>query len=387
MYNFDDIIDRKNTNSYKYDFNERFGKHKDAIPLWVADMDFRIPTPVMDAIQKVADHGIYGYTDADEGYFQAVANWFAKKHDYHIEKDWMVKSPGVVFALSMIIRGLTAEGDSIIIQKPLYYPIENGIKANNRIAIDSPLVYKKGRYYIDFEDFEQKIIENNVKMFILCNPHNPAGRVWLESELLTIGRICQKHNVIVVSDEIHCDLIFEGHKHVVFSNVCDEFADFSVICTAPSKTFNLAGLQSANIFISNKNLRGKLKNAIYAAGYNQLNTMGLAACQAAYEHGSEWLDALMIYLKGNAEFVKNYLLNETKILPIPPEGSYLMWLDFRSYGLTQKELVEKLDNAKVWLSSGTDFGANGTGFMRVNLACPRDILKKGMERVVSAVAI
>jgi len=385
MYNFDEIICRKGTSSFKHDFPKWFGKHEDAIPLWVADMDFRIPTPVMEAIQKVADHGIYGYTDEGKDYFRAVAGWFEKRHGYHVEKEWMVKSPGVVFAFSVAIQGLTSSGDAIIIQKPLYPPIGNAIKANNRIIVDNPLVYENGRFTTNYEDFEQKIIENNVKMFILCNPHNPVGRVWSKDELLTMGRICQKHGVIVVSDEIHCDIIFNGHKHLVFSNVCDEFADFSVICTAPSKTFNLAGLQAANTFISNNELRNKFKHAIRSVGYSHLNTMGLAACIAAYEHGGQWLDELMVYLEGNAALVRDYLSKETKIVPVPLEGSYLMWLDFNQYGYTHKELVDRLDRAKVWLSSGTDFGLNGAGFMRVNLTSPRSVLKTGMERVVSTV--
>ncbi|MCL2361171.1 MAG: pyridoxal phosphate-dependent aminotransferase [Defluviitaleaceae bacterium] len=382
MYNFDEVINRKGTNSYKYDFHKRFGKPEDAIPLWVADMDFRIPTPVMDAIQKVADHGIYGYADVGEDYFDTVANWFAKRHDYHIEKEWMVKAPGVVFALGMAIKGLTAPGDAIIIQKPLYYPIENTIKANSRIAIDSPLEYFNGRYTINYIDFEKKIIDNQVKMFILCNPHNPGGRVWLKDELLALGRICQKHGVIVVSDEIHCDIIFPGHKHVVFTNVCEEFADFSIICTAPSKTFNLAGIQASNIFIPNKELRSRYKHEIHATGFGQLNVMGLAACQAAYAQGGQWLGELMEYLAGNAAFVRDYLTKETKILPISPEGSYLMWLDFNPLSISHQELEDKLNEAKVWLSSGTSFGENGAGFMRVNLACPRSLLKTAMERIV-----
>jgi len=386
MYNFDEVINRYGTNSYKYDFPERFNKPADAIPLWVADMDFRIPPEVMTAIQKVADHGIYGYTESKLDYFQSVANWFANKHDYHIEEDWMVLAPGIVFALGMAIKGLTAPGDTILIQKPLYYPIENTILANNRIAIDNPLIYENGLYTIDIADFEEKIVENNIKMFILCNPHNPVGRVWTHDELLAMGRVCQKHNVIVVSDEIHCDIVFDGHKHLVFTNICSDFADFSIICTAPSKTFNLAGLQVSNIFIPNKKLRGKFKHEIWATGYSQLNTMGLAACHAAYEHGSPWLDALLEYLADNANFVHDYLAQHVpQIKSIPLEGSYLKWLDFNPLDIPHLEIEERLNNAKVWLSSGTSFGAAGEGFFRVNLACPRSILEKGLERVVMAV--
>jgi len=386
MYNFDEVINRRGTNSYKYDFPERFGKPADALPLWVADMDFRIPHEAMAAIQKVADHGIYGYTDVDESYFSEIAKWFAERHDYQIKSDWLVKAPGIVFALGMAIKGLTNLGDAIIIQKPLYPPIENTIKANGRIPIDNPLVYSEGRYTIDLEDFEDKIAKNNAKMFILCNPHNPGGRVWTREELLGMGRICKKYNCIVVSDEIHCDIIFKGHKHLVFSTVREDFADFSIICTAPSKTFNLAGLQASNIFIPNKELRGKFKHEIHATGYSQLNTMGLAACQAAYAQGGPWLEALMQYLTINADYVYEYLAKHIpKIKPMPLEGSYLMWLDFNALGIPHQELEERLNRAKVWLSDGTIFGAAGSGFFRINLTCPKSVLEMAMERVAQAV--
>lgn len=384
-YNFDEVINRYNTNSYKYDFPEKFNKPPDALPLWVADMDFRIPPQVMAAIQKVADHGIYGYADSKDDYFQAVAGWFADMHGYHVKSEWMVKVPGVVFGLGMAIKGLTAPGDKIVIQKPLYYPIENTIVANGRVAIDNPLVYSQGRYTIDFEDFERKIAENNAKMFILCNPHNPVGRVWTREELLTMGRICQKHGCIVVSDEIHCDLVFEGHKHLVFSTICEDFADFSVICTAPSKTFNLAGLQNANIFIPNQGLRERFNHEIWASGYGQLNVMGLEACRAAYLYGREWLAELMQYLAKNAALTCEVMaarLPHVKVTAL--EGSYLQWLDFNALGLSHEELEDRLNRAKVWLSSGTAFGAAGAGFFRVNLACPRSVLATALERVANA---
>ena len=384
-YNFDEVINRYNTDSYKYDFPELFNKPADALPLWVADMDFRIPPEVMAAIQKCADHGIYGYTGTKDDYFQAVASWFADMHSYHVKNDWMVKAPGIVFALGIAIKGLTSPGDAIVIQKPLYAPIENTIVANGRVAIDSPLVYSQGRYTIDLEDFEHKIADNKAKMFILCNPHNPVGRVWTQEELLGMGRICQKYNCVVVSDEIHSDIVFEGHKHLVFSTVCDEFADFSVICTAPSKTFNLAGLQNSNIFISNEELRKRFVHEVWASGYSQLNTMGLAACKAAYLHGRDWLAELMQYLTLNATFVQDLLAAEMpQIKPITLEGSYLQWLDFTDLGLPHDELEDRLNQAKVWLSGGTIFGAAGTGFFRVNLACPRSVLEMGMRRVIGA---
>jgi len=386
MYNFDEAIPRTGTNSYKYDFAHRFGRPADSLPMWVADMDFRIPPEVTAAIQRVADHGIYGYTDVGEDYFRAVANWYSTRHDYNVKPEWLVKVPGIVYALAIAIRATTAPGDAIIIQKPLYPPIENTIVANGRIAIDNTLIYENGRYTIDLADFEQKIVENNARMFILCSPHNPGGRVWTREELLAMGRICKKHNCLVVSDEIHCDLVFGEHKHLVFSTVAEEFADTAIICTSPSKTFNLAGLQTANIFIANEGIREKFVNQIWASGYSQLNTMGLAACQAAYEHGAPWLNALMEYLTTNAAFVQDYLAkNAPKVRAIKPEGSYLMWLDMNALGLTHQELEARMDTARIWLSSGTAFGATGAGFFRVNLACPMVTLVEGMKRVVEAI--
>jgi len=386
MSRFDEVINRYGTNSYKYDFPEMFNKPPDALPLWVADMDFRIPAEIMAAIQKVADHGIYGYTDTKDDYFHAVYNWFCERHGYHVKPDWLVKAPGVVFALGMAVKGFTVPGDAIVIQKPLYYPIENTIVANGRVAIDSPLVYADGRYSIDFADFERKIAENKARMFVLCNPHNPVGRVWTHDELYEMGRICQKYDCLVLSDEIHCDIVFEGHKHVVFSAVCDEFADFSIICTAPTKTFNLAGLQISNMFIPNKDLRGKFKHEIWAIGYSQLNTFGPMACMAAYEHCGYWLDELLEYIAGNAAFVHDYLAAEVpQVKSIPLEGTYLKWLDFNPLGYSHDQLEDRLNKAKVWPSSGTAFGAAGAGFFRVNLACPRSVLELGMERIVNAV--
>jgi len=346
------------------------------LPLWVADMDFRIPPEVMAAIQKVADHGVYGYAGAKDDYFQAVAGWYKDMHGYHVKSEWMIKVPGIVFALGMAIKGLTAPGDAIVIQKPLYAPIENTIVANGRVAVDNTLVYSNGRYTVDLAGFEHKIVENKAKMFVLCSPHNPVGRVWTQDELLGMGRICQKHNCVVVSDEIHCDLVFEGHKHLVFSTVCDEFADFSVICTSPSKTFNLAGLQNANIFISNEDMRAKFEHEMVALGYKQLNVMGLTACKAAYMHGRDWLVELMVYLTKNAAFVCDVLAAELpQVKPVALEGTYLQWLDFTALGLSHDELEGRLDRAKVWLSSGDSFGEAGAGFFRVNLACPMSTLE------------
>jgi len=384
-YNFDEIVDRHGTNSLKYDFAAKFGKPEGLIPLWVADMDFRIPPEVTAILQKSVEHGIYGYTETiGTAYFDAVYHWFDRVHDFRIQEDWLVKTPGIVYALGMAVRAFTQPGDTVLIQKPLYYPIEKTIVANGRIAVDNTLVYDNGSYSMSITDFEQKIIENKCRMFILCNPHNPVGRVWARDELSEMGRICRKHGVIVVSDEIHCDIIFDGHRHLVFSDVCPDVG--SVICTAPSKTFNLAGLQCSNIFIADTQLRKLFKKEIHATGYSQLNTMGLVAGQAAYEHGGEWHQSLMRYLTGNAVFVKDFIAKK-----IPPvhvvalEGSYLMWLDFNGFGLSHKEMDDVITNdAKLWLSSGITFGATGEGFFRLNLACPRSVLEEALSRFHAA---
>lgn len=383
-YNFNEQINRQNTNSLKYDFAARFNKPINITPLWVADMDFKIPPEVTEKLQSIVNHGIYGYTDANDDYFNALYNWFDKIHGYKIKKEWLVKTPGIVYALGMAIKAFTAPNDSILIQKPLYYPIENTIVANGRKAIDNTLKYSNNCYSIDITDFEEKIIKHNIKMFILCNPHNPVGRVWTKEELQEMGRICKKHNVLVVSDEIHCDIVFGGHKHLVFSNVCEDVD--SIICTAPSKTFNLAGLQCSNIFIANKKLKAMFKHEIHATGYSQLNTMALAAGQAAYEHGGAWHTALMEYLTSNALYVKSFIEREIpQIKVIDLQGSYLMWLDFSGFNLSHNELDDIITNkAKLWLSSGTTFGETGQYFFRINLACPLNTLEKAMAQLKGA---
>lgn len=386
-FDFDEIVDRRGTNSIKYDFAVEFGKPADVLPLWVADMDFRIPPAVIEALIKAAQHGIFGYSDTKQDYFEAVHNWYKKRFNWHTERSWLVKTPGVVFALSAAVRSLTDEGDAVMIQRPVYHPFSESVLANKRRLINNPLVYEKGYYHMDFDDFEEKIIKNRVKLFLLCNPHNPVGRVWTKEELGRLGDICLKHHVIVVSDEIHADFTYKGYEHSVFAGVKPEFLYHSVICTAPSKTFNLAGLQVSNIFIANEDIRRKFKEAIHRTGYGQINTMGLIACQAAYKHGAQWLDELKEYLAGNLEFVRAFLkerLPEVKL--VEPQGTYLIWLDFRELGLDEEKLEDLLVNrAKLWFSSGTSFGSEGKGFRRVNIACPRSILRKAFEQLEKAI--
>lgn len=377
-YNFDEIIDRKNTNSIKYDFAAERGKPEDILPLWVADMDFRTPSPVIEALVKAAQHGIFGYSDTKEEYFWSVYNWYNTRFNWSVKREWLVKTPGVVYAIATAIRALTDEGDAVMIQQPVYYPFSDLILANQRKLINNPLIYKNGKYYMDFEDFEEKIIKHKVKIFILCSPHNPVGRVWTKEELTRVGDLCIKHNVMVISDEIHGDFTYKGIKHFVFADLKPEYLNNSIICTAPSKTFNLAGLQVSNIFIPNRDIRKKFKEEMKRTGYSQLNTMGLIACQAAYEHGAPWLEELKEYLEGNLEFIRNFLAERLpQIKIVEPEGTYLVWLDCRALNLCEEELEDLIVNkAKLWLDGGTMFGREGEGFQRINIACPRVILEK-----------
>ena len=387
MYDFDKIIDRHGTNCLKFDFAKERGKNGDELSLWVADMDFEVAKPITDALQAQVNHGIYGYTEVKSDYFDIVKNWFKDNFDWEIKKGSLVKTPGVVYAIAMAVKAFTKEGEAVIIQQPVYYPFSEMIIANNRKLVNSPLVLKDGRYEIDFEDFEKKIVENNVKLFILCSPHNPVGRVWSVEELKKIGDICIKHDVVIFSDEIHADFVYEPNKHHVFASLGESYAANSVIATAPSKSFNIAGLQVSNIFIENKKLRDAFRNEIVKSGYSQLNTMGLVAARAAYESGKEWLDEVRAYIKDNLIFFRDYLKeNIGELSLIEPEGTYLVWVDFRKLGLSEKQREDLIVNkAKLWIDSGAMFGVDGEGFERFNIACPRSYLKKALDSLAKAI--
>jgi Bifunctional PLP-dependent enzyme with beta-cystathionase and maltose regulon repressor activities len=386
-YDFDLLIDRCNTNSLKYDFAAERGMPADLLPLWVADMDFQAPKEVLDAIANVVSHGIFGYSEIKKDYFEILHNWFYRNFNWDTMEAWLVKTPGVVYALAMAVRAFTKERDGVLIQQPVYYPFQDIIQKNNRRVVVNSLVYQEGNYSIDFEDFEQKIISEAVKLFILCNPHNPVGRVWSKEELIKLGEICLKHNVIIASDEIHCDFIYPGYSHTVFAAIREDFAENTIVCTAPSKTFNLAGLQVSNIFIKNEQLRKSFKNEIAKSGYSQLNTLGLAACKAAYQYGEEWLKELRAYLYDNLNYVRAFLnekLPQVKL--IEPQGTYLIWLDFSALPLSSQKLEDLIvKKAKLWLDPGFIFGKDGEGFERINIACPRAILQKALEQLEQAV--
>jgi Bifunctional PLP-dependent enzyme with beta-cystathionase and maltose regulon repressor activities len=385
---FDEIIERRGTNSLKYDFTAERGKPDDILPLWVADMDFRACPAVTQALMKSAEYGIFGYSECKGDYFKAVRDWYRKYFDWNLKSEWLVKTPGVVFAICTAIRALTKEGDAVLIQKPVYYPFSESVLSNKRKLVNNPLICSEGKYSIDFEDFEEKIVRNKVKLFILCSPHNPVGRVWTKEELTRLGDICVRHGVLIVSDEIHADFVYEGYRHQVFASLKPEYAERTVTCTSPSKTFNLAGLQVSNILIPNPEIREKFRKEAAGSGYSQLNTMGLIACQAAYEDGRQWLEELKQYLTGNLDFIRGFLearLPEIKL--VEPQGTYLLWLDFRGLGLSTGRLEDLIANrARLWLDRGSLFGEEGEGFERINIACPRATLETACRKLEQAVA-
>jgi cystathionine beta-lyase len=386
-YNFDQMIDRRNTNSLKYDFAIERGKPADILPLWVADMDFSAPREVLEAIQQATTHGIFGYSEVKQDYFAVVHDWFYRHYGWDTKEEWLIKSPGVVFAITMAVRALTSEGDGVMIQQPVYYPFSETIRLNHRRLVVNSLRYDDNQYSIDFEDFEAKIVKEKVKLFVLCNPHNPVGRVWTKEELIHLGEICLKYNVIVISDEIHCDFTYPGYQHIVFANICEEFARNTITCTAPSKSFNLAGLQVSNIFISNESIQHKIKLEVAKSGYSQLNTLGLVACKAAYQYGEPWLTQLKSYLYRNLSYVREFLEEKLPMIKlIEPQGTYLIWLDFSALQLTRKEMEELIvQRANLWLDPGHIFGPEGEGFERINIACQRQTLAKALEQLYQAV--
>ncbi len=387
QYNFDKIINRKNTNSLKYDFSIERVHRDDLLPLWIADMDFRLPDVILDDINKAVTHGIFGYSDSKEEYFNALHNWFFNHFNWSPESKWLIKTPGIVFAIAIAIRTFTNPGDAVLLQQPVYYPFSECIVDNRRRLINNQLVYSDGKYSIDFEDFEKKIVEEKIKLFLLCSPHNPVGRVWTVDELTRIGEICLKHNVLVVSDEIHCDFTYPNHPHTVFASISETFAMNSIICTAPSKTFNMAGLQLSNIFIPNSKIRSAFKKEFKASGYSQVGALGIVGCQSAYKNGYEWHNELKAYLKRNLDFVRDYLKTYIpEIRLVEPEGTYLIWLDCQGLNLNHRELSSLvIDKAKLWLDDGIIFGKETSQFERINIACPRNILELALVQLHDAV--
>ena len=385
MYDFNKVINRKGTNCKKYDFEK--AQVPNMIPKWVADMDFETLPEVKEAIINRVQHGVFGYSFPDDEYYDAVINWMKVRHNFHIEKDWIVTTPGIVTALKVAVKAYTKKHDNIIVHKPVYYPFDFSVELNDRNIVECPLTLVDQQYQCDFKLFEKRIIENDVKMFILCNPHNPVGKVWKKEELYQLGMICKKHGVIVVSDEIHMDFVYQGNKHIPFYNVDESFKEFSIICTAPSKTFNLAALQTSNIIIANKELKDKFEKTEVSNGINVPNVLGLEACKAAYKYGNNWVDELIIYLQDNINYMINFFeKNLPQLKVIKPEGLYLVWVDMRALNLNDEDLETfMLDKALLWLDEGYIFGSGGNGFERFNVACPRSILEQALNQLKKAI--
>ena len=382
---FDTLVPRRGTDCVKWDAHAQQNVSPEAIPLWVADMDFEIPAAVTEALQQRAAHEVYGYPLAGQDYFCSIQNWMLRRHDWQIETDWIVPVPGVVPAINLAIQAFTEPGDGILIQRPVYPPFINAAQGEGRRLVNNPLVLKDDSYHLDMADFEAKIVDQGVKLFVLCSPHNPVGRVWTREELKQMGDICLEHNVLIVSDEIHHDLIFPGEKHYPLPVVDPAYNKCTLVCTAPSKTFNIAGLKASNIIIPDAELREKFAATASRWGLG-VNSLGLVACQAAYSHGDEWLDEVMKYVHANRAYVQDYLERFPMLKLTQSQGLYLLWLDCRGLGLSAEELEDfMLDQAGLWLNQGHRFGQEGRGFVRINIACPRSLLVQAMEQLSKAI--
>lgn len=377
MYDFDEIVNRNTPEDIKY---ERIDGINDLIPMWVADMDFRSPAEVRDSLVKVSQNGVFGYSEADESYDKALTDWFKKRYDWNVDPDTVLKLPGVVLGVSLSIRALTDPGDSVMILEPLYGPIGRAVRGNDRKLVISDLVCAGSRYEIDFEDVERKIKDNSVKMLVLCNPHNPVGRVWTREELLRIGDLCLKNHVIIVSDEIHADFIYGGHKHIPIASLSEELNKITVTCTSATKTFNIAGIQAANIVIADDSMRRAVDRCSLATGAFGLNIMGIAATRAAYQYGEEWLDELNAYIEGNYELVKSRLAG-TKLKLTDVEGTYLIWIDASEVD-SENPAKFFLDKAHIRFSEGVFFSKKAKGFIRMNIACPRSVVNEALDRML-----
>lgn len=376
-YNFDEQINRYNTSSLKWDFNLERGKQKDILPFWVADMDFKLPNEILKPLSKKLNEGIFGYSECNSNYYNAVSNWFNTHYGIKISKENIIVTPSVVFSICTLIRILTKENDSILISEPVYYPFKESITINNRKTIISNLVIENDKYVIDYKDFEKKIIDNNVKLYILCNPHNPVGRVWDKLELEKIIDICKRNDVFIISDEIHADFIY--NKEFFSIGLFDY--DKKVIVSAPTKTFNIPGLKISNTIIYDKTLYKKYKIELDKIGYSQQSFFGLYATIYAYSYGEEWLKELKEYIYNNIIYIEKYLKDKLpKIKLIKPEGTYLIWLDFKKYNLTDKKIDDLIINkAKLWFDSGLIFGESGSNYQRINVATSRILIDKMLD--------
>jgi len=384
---FDELFDRRNTRSVKWDMLHAVFQSEEVLPMWVADMDFKAPEAVNDALVKRAQHGIYGYTVVDDEVSGSIVEWLEKRHQWSINPSWLSYSNGVVTSLHMAVQAFTDPQDKILIQTPVYTPFYSVIKEHNRQVVTNPLINQDNYYTIDFEDFEEKL-KNGVKAFILCSPHNPVGRVWKKEELEEIARLCLKYNVMIFSDEIHADLVFPGQKHIPIATLSDEIAKSTITCMAPSKTFNLAGLDASYVITADKENRNKLNAAFRKQGFhNSLNTMGNTALEAAYRNGEDWLEELVELLDSHANYVtKMFEEHAPELKVVKSEGTYLLWIDCSALGMDSKALRKfMIEKGKVGLNAGVEYGPEGEHYMRMNIACPHVTLEEGVKRIIEAI--
>lgn len=381
-YDFDKTIDRRATNSYKWD-----SAPEGVLPMWVADMDFRTAPAIIDALQKRVAHGIFGYTRVPDAYYDAVTSWFSRRHGWDIDREWIIYTSGVVPAVSAVIKALTVPGDKVIVQTPVYNCFFSSIRNNGCEIVSNPLRRTADTYEMDFDALERCATDPRAKVMLLCNPHNPAGRVWTPDELTRLGNICLRNGVTVVADEIHCELVYQGFKYTPFASLSDAFLHRSVTCVSPSKAFNIAGLQIANIVAFDNDLRSRIDKAININEVCDVNPFGVAATIAAYNEGEEWLNQLVDYLHGNYEAMAEFCRRELPEFPITRfEGTYLVWMDCSSLGMPSDALEHALlDDARLWLNAGTMYGAEGEGYMRWNIACPRSVMLDGLNRFLNFV--
>lgn len=382
--NFNEIINRSGTSCYKYDLREKFFKTEDVYPMWVADTDFRAPDFITEAMKKRLDHGIFGYTFLDDEYFNSIIGWVNRRHGWDIKKDWIKYSPGVVPSLFACVLAYTEPNDKIIVQTPVYFPFYSAVKETGRQLIKNPLVLSEGRYKMDLEDLKSKI-DKDTKMLILCSPHNPTGNVWQKDEIIELCNICIENDILILSDEIHADIVYEGFKHIPTAALSEEIAKRTITLMAPSKTFNIAGLNSSFIVSNNKELVEKFSKQIEGLHIGP-NIFAIEATKAAYNFGDEWVDDLIKYYTENKAIVKSFLQNEfSNVKLIEPEGTYLLWLDFRKLGLKRSEINKILiEKAKLGLSDGFMFGPEGDGFQRMNIGCPSSKLKESLKSLARA---
>lgn len=375
-FDFDEIVNRRGSGSEKWDG----GASADLLPMWVADMDFRTSPAIIEALRKRVDHGIFGYEHVSDAYYDALINWFDRRHGWRMRREWVIYTTGVVPAVSAVIKAMTAPGDKVLVQTPVYNCFFSSIRNNGCLMADNKLVYHDGTYSIDFDDFERKAADPSVKVFLLCNPHNPAGRVWTKEELTRMGDICMRHGVFVLSDEIHCDIVMPGYRYTPFASISEDFLMHSATCTAPTKTFNIAGLQIANITVADEETRRRVDKAININEVCDVGPMGVTALQAAYNDGEEWLNGLLDYLHGNYECLKEFFAGHMPQLQVTKlEATYLVWVDCSALGKPSKTIVNELiEKKKLWLNDGEMYGEATRPFVRINIACPRSVMLRGL---------